>query len=66
MTNNTQENKTMTTKTSKTEARFYLSFDGCVDKAQYFATREEAERFIKDSGPSIWYHCEYSVKVVSR
>ena len=55
----------MTTKT-KTENRFYLSFDGCVDKAQYFATREEAERFIKDSGPSIWYHCEYSIKVVSR
>lgn len=55
----------MTTKT-KTETRFYLSFDGCVDRAQYFATREEAERFLKDSGPSIWYHCEYSIKVVSR
>ena len=55
----------MTTET-KTETRFYLSFDGCVDKAQYFVTRCDAERFIKDSGPSIWYHCEYDIKVVSR
>ena len=54
----------MTTKT-KTETRFYLSYDGFVDKAQYFATREEAERFIKDGSPSIWYRCEYDISIVS-